>query len=297
MIELTAGRSVLRIAPELGGSVLSYEEAGVPLFHPVVDPKLAAQKGEAIAAYPLVPFSNRVAWGKFSFGGEAFELARNFGDGPHTIHGNAWMHAWRVLDRTEARARLAFGHNPPGSGDPREWPFRYETEIDYALRPDGLDVTMTVTNTDSRPQPVGFGFHPYFPRDAATELCFLARTVWRTDPDELPDARLPVEGDWRFDPARPVAGPPIDNCYNGWFGCAAIAWPNRTLGLEVCATPPFEHLVVYTPDGKAFLAFEPASNMTNAINRLDQPDNGLRVLRPGETLSGRVDYNVVERSR
>ena len=287
---------MLRIAPGLGGSVLSYEEGGVPLFHPVVDAKLAEQQGEPVAAYPLVPFSNRIAWGRFAFGGEAFELDRNFGDHPHTIHGNAWMHPWRVLDRTESRVHLAFAHNPPGD-NAREWPFRYETEIDYALRVDGLDVTLTITNTDTRPQPVGFGFHPYFPRDDATELCFSARTVWRTDADELPAERLSVEGDWRFDPGRRIEGPQIDNCYNGWFGCAAIAWPNRAIGLEVCATPPFGHLVVYTPDGKPFVAFEPASNMTDAINRLGEPDNGLRVLRPGETLSGRVDYNIVERSR
>ncbi len=296
MIELRSGACLLRIAPELGGAVLAFEAGGVPLFHPVVDPKLAEQRGEAIAAYPLVPFSNRVAWGRFSFGGETFQLARNFGDDPHTIHGNAWMHPWRVLVRDDRHARLGFDHDP-SAGRVHEWPFRYHTEIDYALRTDGVDVTMTVTNTDGRPQPVGFGFHPYFPRDPETALCFAARTVWRTDPDELPAERLPVEGDWSFDPIRRVDGKPIDNCFNGWFGCAAIAWPARGIGLEACATPPFGHLVVYTPDGKPYLAFEPASNMTDAINRLEEPDNGLRVLLSGETLSGRVTYNVTDASR
>lgn len=297
LLELFAGRSRLLVAPTLGGAVLAYEDAGRPLFHPVVDPKLREQHGEAVAAYPLIPFSNRIAAGRFSFGGEDFTLAHNFGDRPYTIHGNAWMHAWTVADRSDSTVRLTLEHGVTGGGA-SEWPYRYAATLEYALRPDGLDVGLAIRNTDVRPQPVGFGIHPFFPRDGNTELYFSARSVWRIGDDELPAERLPIAPGFGFEPSRRVeAGPTMDTCFNGWFGSAAISWPDRGLELEMTATPPFGHLVVYIPPGKDYLAFEPVSNMNDAINRLDEPDNGLRVLPPQETLVGRVNYNLVDRSR
>ena len=292
MIELRRGTAHLVLAPELGGAVASWDVAGIPVFHPVVDPMLGAQRGAALAAYPLVPFSNRVAWGRFSFEGHDHQLARNFGDHPHTIHGNAWMHPWEILAQDDAGARFAFAHDPARPGAAAEWPFAYRTTIAYLLAEDGLAVTLTVENTDTRRQPVGCGFHPYIPRAAGLRLGFTAASVWHVGACSLPDARLPATGEWSFDPPRDVGATAIDNCFNAWFGCASVEWPGLGRRLGICATPPFGHLVVFTPPGKPYVAVEPATNMTDAINRMDVPDAGLRVLDPGETLTGRVDCTL-----
>ncbi len=292
MIELRHGASTLVLAPELGGAVASWEVGGAPVFHPVVDPMLGAQRGAALAAYPLVPFSNRVAWGRFTFEGHDYQLARNFGDHPHTIHGNAWMHPWDILRHDETSAQLQFSHDPSTPDAAAEWPFRYRTAITYVLDADGLAVTLTVENTDARAQPFGCGFHPYMPREAGIRLGFAAQSVWHVGEDSLPDVRLPATGAWSFDPPRDVGATAIDNCFNAWSGGAALEWPatGRRLGLR--ATPPFGHLVVFTPPGKPYVAVEPATNMTDAVNRMAEPDAGLRILQPGASLTGRVVFTL-----
>ena len=320
MTQLTAGDLTLHLAPETGGAIASWTRRGQPLLHPVADPNLAAQHGAAVAAYPLIPFSNRVAWGRFSFGGQSFQLARNFGTEPHTIHGNAWMHPWRVLAAGPDTATLTFDHTPTGanaasgrpggrapagappagaepdgSHDPAEWPYAYHAEQRFTLRPDGLEVAITLTNRDARPFPAGMGLHPFLPRDPELELGFAAGSVWHTGADALPDARLPVEGPWRFEPPRRLDGPAIDNCYAGWGGAFTLRWPSRGLTMTVAAGAPFGHGVLFTPDGRGFVATEPASNMTDAINRMHrEPDHGLVVLAPGASLQGTVRFTLAE---
>ena len=280
MIELTKGASVLRLLPELGGAVGSWTRNGQDILHPVSDPNLIAQHNVPVAAYPLLPFSNRVGHGRFAFGGEHYQLAPNFGGEPHAIHGNGWEREWTVGVRRDAMATLTLEHVGPAA----QWPFHYAAAITYVLEPDRLLVTMRYQNIDSRAQPVGLGFHPFFPRDADVELGFTATGVWQAGPDALPAALLPVLGDWRFDPIRPVAEAALDNCYTGWGHEAELRWPSRGHGLRIVGSAPFGHLVVFTPPGKHYLAVEPASNMTDAVNRMQIADNGLVVLDPGAVL-------------
>ena len=89
---------------------------------------------------------------------------------------------------------------------------------------------------------------------------------------------------------RAPDGPPLDNCYAGWNGSAFLRWPGQGLALTVTAQAPFDHLVVFTPPGRDFIAVEPASNMTDAINRPDIPDRGLTVLQPDEVLHAKVEF-------
>ncbi len=289
MLELKTGLCVLGVKPERGGAIGSWLRDGVEIFRPVSDPNLIAQHNDSVAAYPLIPFSNRVAYGRFTFGGEQFQLDQNFRGEPHAIHGNAWERAWTVMVQEQARAVLALDHNPPRD-PPGQWPFSYRAEIEYGLRDDGLTVQIRVRNTDRRPQPVGLGFHPFLPRAGDVELGFSAGSVWQAGADALPAARLPVEGDWRFSPMRAPDGPPLDNCYAGWNGTAFLRWPGRGLALTITAQAPFDHLVVFTPPGRDFIAVEPASNMTDAINRPDIPDRGLTVLQLDEVLHAKVEF-------
>lgn len=290
MIELRSGTSVLRLLPELGGAVGGWVRNGADVLHPVSDPNLIAQHERPVAAYALIPFSNRVGYGRFPFGGEDFQLAANFGGEPHTLHGNAWEREWRVAEQQAARSVLTFDHQGP----PEQWPFHYQAAMTFVLGDTSLDVAFRFENTDERAQPVGLGFHPFFPRTDETELGFGAAGVWKAGPDSLPETRLAVEGDWSFDPVRTLAGARLDNCYSGWTREAVLRWPSRGLGLRIEASELFGHLVVYTPPGRDYLAVEPASNMTNAVNRMDIPDNGLRVLQPGEVLEASVRLSLFD---
>ena len=288
MLELTSGGSVLTLLPELGGAVASWRRDGDDVLHPVSDPNLIAQHERPVAAYPLIPFSNRVGYGRFGFGGERFQLGANFGGESHTIHGNGWMREWRVAEAQAARAVLTLDHQGP----PEQWPYHYQAAITYLLAEDSLSVSIRYENTDERAQPVGFGFHPFFPRTDDTELGFEATGVWKAGPDSLPEARLAVEDTWRFSPARRVAGASLDNCYSGWTREASLRWPSRRFGMRITASEPFGHLVVYTPPGRDYLAVEPASNMTDAVNRMEVADQGLRVLQSGEAMQAWVALSL-----
>jgi aldose 1-epimerase len=297
MIDLAAGDANLILCPALGGSIGGWTRRGVPILRPTPSEALEGSSSRLLSCFPLIPFSNRIAWGRFSFGGESFQLAMNFGDHPHTIHGNAWQRAWAVASQGAAEAELTLDHDPahdPTATDGQcHWPYRYAARLVYALAPDALTVTITVTNTDARAQPVGLGLHPYQPRTPDTAIAFQAASVWHTGEDSLPDARLTVEGHWSFDPGHVITPPALDNCYAAWAGRAVITRPEHAIRLVIAADDIFRHVIVYTPDGKPYFAVEPATNMTDAVNHMDSvPDHGLRVLQPGDTLRRQVRFTV-----
>jgi aldose 1-epimerase len=292
MFDLIAGDSKLTLCPKLGGSIGNWQRRGTAILRHTDAETLAGTSSRALSCFPLIPFSNRIAWGRFSFGGEDFQLDRNFGDHPHTIHGNAWQREWRVVGQSASQAELRLDHDPlTDSG--HHWPYAYQASLLYGLSPNALHVTMRFTNKDARAQPVGLGLHPYQPRTPQTALAFRASTVWQTGADSLPDAQLPAEGHWSFDPGHIIVPPALDNCYAAWTGRAEITRPEHGIRLVIAADDIFRHLVVYTPDGKPYFAVEPASNMTDAVNHMDAiPDHGLRVLAPGETLERQIRFMI-----
>jgi aldose 1-epimerase len=292
MIDLAAGKFRLTLVPETGGAIASLEHAGFPILRPVADLRLGAQRGRAVAAYPLIPYANRIADGRFTWAGATHQLDLNFGNHPHTIHGNAWMRPWAVESWGTDNATLSLAHDPPA--DPvTEWPFRYRARLIFILSAHALDIDISLQNTDSIAWPAGIGLHPYIARRPATTLQFDADTVWQNGPNGLPTERIAVVAPWNFTQAKPLAKTLIDECYAGWGGAAQVAWPDPGLSLHLQAGLPFDHLQLYTPPGRDFLGLEPVSNMPDAINRLNAiSDGGLRILTPGETLSGSIRIAV-----
>ncbi|GBQ84588.1 aldose 1-epimerase [Gluconacetobacter johannae DSM 13595] len=290
MIELAAGNARLGLLPDLGGAIAHWTSGATQLLHPVRDLNLLAQKGRRVAGYPLLPFSNRVADGRFHFEGEDYRLSPNFGGETHAIHGNGWEHAWELELLSDASATLVLSWHPPHGAEVVEWPFAYCAQLRFDLREDSLSIGMLIENTDSRPQPVGMGFHPYFPRRSGLRLGFSADTVWTSDERNLPSLRVPATGAWSFEHMRAIDGQAIDNCYAEWPGAAFLRWPNEGLALTVEADEPFRHLVLFTPPDKPYIAVEPVSNMNDGLNHPGIVDRGVRVLAPGAKLEGHIRF-------
>ena len=78
--------------------------------------------------------------------------------------------------------------------------------------------------------PAGLGLHPFFVRDADTELACRTRQVWLTDAEVLPIERIAVPPEWDFAQSRKVDEVTLDNCFDGWDGHATISWPQRGCG-------------------------------------------------------------------
>ena len=290
VVTLRSGALKVDLAPSIGGAIAGFWHNGTPLMRETPDEALRQRLVRQTSSYPLIPYSNRIAHGRFSFQGIAHQLALNFGDHPHSIHGNAWQNPWQVDEATDTHCRLSLIHRP--LEDAEAWPFAYRAEQVLAVSPDGLSITLTLENMDTLAMPAGLGLHPFFPRRDGVQLRFAARNVHLSGPDSLPAECIPVPAKWDYTSMRDLGEPGLDNCFDGWDGNAEIMFEQEGILLRLDADPVYGHLVVYVPPGRDFFAVEPVTHLNDAINRPDIVRHGLHVLQPREALTGTVKIGV-----
>jgi aldose 1-epimerase len=297
----------LLLRPDLGGCVAGFWCDGVPLMRSVEDPA-ALDSVRQSGGFPMLPYGNRIANACFDWQGQTFELRRNFGDHPHAVHGVGWQRAWTVDKLTAApqaesgaepeaeartkagtesgaenfaevcagqpaqRCRLRLVHHPDA-----DWPFAFEAEQTFDLTCDALHWTLSLRNTDTRPQPVGLGWHPYFMRGAGNRLQLQLARRWQSGPTQLPLTPEPVAS---LD-AEAEALCPLDHGFDGWDGCARLTVAGHRLLLESAPN----HVVVYVPEGRDIFCVEPMTHLADAIHRADPAAFGLCALAPGKTAS------------
>jgi aldose 1-epimerase len=272
----------LVIAPEHGASIVGWTDSSGSLLRRTRPEAAVAGNPSAMGCFPLLPYANRIAQGRFAWRGQTHRLALNFGDHPHAIHGVGWHRPWTVDSVTADSVRLSLAH----LGGPA-WPFAFAAEITYALQEDGLVVTISATNRHTEPAPMGIGLHPFFARAADARLRFAARGVWVNGADSLPRQHGAEPATWDHSQGLPVADDRLDNCFTGWDTPAQLdAGP---VALTLDASGVFPNLQVFTPTGADFYCAEPVSHVPDAINRPDLPSGqAMQVLAPGETLSGTI---------
>ncbi len=276
------------LAPGTGGAVARFTVAGHDVLRPAPESAVAFGDVRAMASYPLVPWSNRIAHASLAWDGRTHGLARNFGDHPHSLHGAGWQRPWHIERHGKAAATLAFVHDPADAGADA-WPFAFSARQYFALGGrDGatvLTMTLAIASRDARPFPFGLGWHPFFPRTPDTTLAFAARGVWRNDATQLPVEHVAIPAAW--DHATPRAPAPLDNVFTGWSGRATLRGAARAPVVTLTADSACGHLVVYAPEGRDYVAVEPVTQMTDAFNRAARGarDTGTRVLAPGAAFS------------
>lgn len=289
----TLGPVVLRhglmecvVAPHIGGSIarltLWSDDGPLHLLRPAPGGALDGGSAADLACFPLVPFSNRIAGGRFRFQGRDVALPLNHPGCPHPLHGHGWDHPWTVEAQDDTSLRLGYRH------DADAWPWAYRAAQTIVVRPDGLEVRLDLMNDGDSPMPAGLGLHPYLPKPPGTRLTAAVGSVWLGDTTLLPRERALVPDSWGFPGGRTMDDVVVDNGFPGWDGRAAVDWPHLGCRLVVEADPLFGHLVVYAPRGEDYLCVEPVSHMTDAVNHAEEADAGLRALPPGASLSGTV---------
>ena len=272
------------VLPEIGGCIAFYRAdiAGrkIDFLRPAGAAALAQRDPRLTGCFPLVPFSNRIRAGKFCFAGREIALPANAPTGPHAIHGFGFEALWRVATRSESR--LAIEHRRDGGA----WPFSYIARQVFELTSAGLTVTMKVGNLGDEPMPLGLGWHPYFPRTPRARLVASVKKMWRNDAEGMPVELIDPPATHLLGPGINPDANPMDNCFTGWNGRAAIDWPERGARLEISADPALKFLVVFTPPGRDFFCVEPVSNCTDAFNLAAQGrgDTGMIVLPSGGTI-------------
>jgi aldose 1-epimerase len=228
--------------------------------------------------YPLAPYSNRLGFRRFRWQGQDHTTQPNFDDSPHSLHGVAWKRPWQVVSRSAERAEIAYVH----TGD-AHWPFDFELTQLFELTPESLTLRLHFTNRAAVAQPVGLGWHPYFPKRSRSRLHIELTDRWEPDAGGLPTRRVPqagIDGD--------VGHLDFDHCFEGWRGDAKI----RDEKLRMSLRSSLPYLVVFTPQDKAYYCVEPVSHVSNAIHMADPIAHGLCKLGPGETFDAWMTLGV-----
>ena len=290
VITLRAGLAELGVAPGIGGSITHFRWMDGSRRHdwlrPAAPADLAARTASRLASFPLVPFSNRIRDGRFTFGGHAVQLTLNQWPQPHAEHGQGWQAAWSVVDRADDRLALEYDH--PGDA----WPFPYRARQEFLLTGDELRSTLSIENRGRETMPAGLGFHPYFPRTAGCRLSARVGAMWATDAEVMPTVLTGADPRLHSEDGLPIAATVLDNCFIAWQRQATIFWPETGARLLLDGGPPLGFLVVYSPAGEDYFCAEPVSHCTDAFNLAAQgrDDTGMLTLQPGANLSATVRF-------
>lgn len=266
-LELRAGALRLAVRPDLGGCIAGLWLNDVPVMRST-EPA-ALERSRLSACYPLVPYSGRLGYRRFRWNHVEHTTAANFDDSPHSVHGLAWLRPWSVQRHDSGQIDLALAHAPDA-----DWPFAFAVQQRLVLTESALELHFSFTNTDAQTQPVGLGWHPYFPKRARSRLHVELTDRWADDATQLPTRRVPqpgIDGD--------VAPMAFDHCFEGWRGPARIR--DEKLSLRLTSSLPY--LVVFTPQQRNYFCVEPVSHVPNAIHMADPAAHGLRTLQPGQT--------------
>ncbi len=241
-----------------------------------------------LACFALVPWSNRIGGGGFTFEGRHVALAPNRTGEPCPIHGNGWQHPWRVQNERTDAVTLVLDRQ---DGQP----FSYRALLRYELVEAALQVTLEVTNCGQCALPFGLGLHPWLERSAGVMLRARAGGVWSRGPDALPVAHAVVPDKWDLATLRGLPIDAVDNLFTGWDGSAEVYWPETGVVLDIAAE--MDYFILYAPAGAGFFCFEPVDHAINAHNLPGgAAANGLTVLAPGQTLQRRVTFTVTRRA-
>ena len=278
MIELDKGDWRVAAAPENGGALISASYQGVDVLRPTPSAALRSADPLEMASFPLLPFSNRIRDGRFSFRGTEVSLPASTQHPPHALHGCGWTWPWypEAASATECLMVLEY----PGT----EWPWRFRAEQRVRISETSLRLSLSVRNQAATAMPLGLGFHPYFPRTPGCSLQAPVSGRWVSDAERLPVSHEAVAGDMSLRAPTALESLDLDHCFTGWAGDAIIAWPETGLSLRLTASRLLRFLVLWTPKGSDFFCIEPVSHMIDAFNwRHTAHDTGTIALEPGQS--------------
>lgn len=279
IVALVAGPLELDLCPATGGSIARFNYRDGARDVPI----LRGCDGQpehvlATGSFPLVPYVNRIRGGEFTFDGQTVRLAANMAGDPSPLHGQGWLHPWRVVTASIDEATLDYEHAPG------QWPWAYLAQQHFKLDETSLEITLSCTNLSSGLMPCGLGQHPYFICSAETRIATHVDHVWTIDEHVLPVERIAATG--RYDLSdQPVCGLGLDHGFGGWNQNARFsdpAWPFQI----ILSSTDADFFQLYSPEKGGIFVAEPVTHANAALNApQDQwASLGMRILAPDEEM-------------
>ncbi|MGI8549942.1 MAG: hypothetical protein ACR2PL_03950 [Dehalococcoidia bacterium] len=168
MILQTLSNAVFQVEllPEVGRRIHRLRAYGRDLPRTPRDPAQHLKEPFFWGSYPLVPRSNRIPDGTFSFRGR--EVTIPCIDGNTAIHGESYARPWTVL----GDGLLSF------QGADFGFPWPYEARQQFVLSDATLSFSVSTTNTPRESMPAGLGIHPRFDASSLLLLAFAAELAY-----------------------------------------------------------------------------------------------------------------------
>ena len=158
------------------------------------------------------------------------------------------------------------------------FPFPHHVEMAVRLRPFDLEIDTTVFADADSPVPISFGFHPYF------GLPGTPRANWTLNAPAMRKLALDPQGipTGSDTPSAPLAAELGKIGYDDGFALldepATFSIDNNGYSIAIEFKNGFQFAQIFAPKDKEFIAIEPMTAETNAL----QSGKGLRVIAPGE---------------
>ena len=232
------------------------------------------------ASFPMLPFANRARDNQLGSGAHKAKLRPNFTE-PCAIHGTGWERPWTVTKSDAGSCELALDVND-------EYPITFAAKMTIRLQESTAILALSVTNTAKVSLPFGLGLHPFFPHFPDTELAFSAQDFWVQGSDLLPKYSIKTPPEFDFETSRKLPATALDNCYQGWERECTIRQPQLGYVLDMTASEPLDHLMVFAPQNGRF-AVEPQSHVSG---NTDVDPLGLVLLESKQTLFAQVSFNL-----
>jgi len=276
-VEIQSDRFRVAVTPAKGGSILAMAVKRNGEWIDVTPDARRPETQMRAASWLMLPYSNRIRDGKFTFEGREYTLANAKN---HAIHGDVRNRLWKVVERTPQRLVLEFESATVADFN---WPWPILARVEIEVEGDQLVQRLKLENRGDTTMPAGFGWHPYFRRwlsrdGEPVELQFRVTRIHpdgsadglpSSNADGLPDGpSLPLPAELDFSKSRPLGDLRLDACFGGFDGRAEIGWPESGVRLLMECSPNVTHLVCFAPADRPLVAVEPVANATDGVNLL-----------------------------
>ncbi|MBI3680239.1 MAG: aldose 1-epimerase [Acidobacteria bacterium] len=265
------------IAPSIGNNAYEMKVKGQRVFWSPYRTLAEWKAKPAMGGNPfLAPWANRIDQTAYWVNGKKYLLnpdlknlrLDNFGQ---PIHGLVvYAPHWQVVSLTsgeEASAvtsRLEFWRYPDWMA---QFPFAHNYEMTHRLKDGVLEVETVIENLATEPMPVSVAYHGYFTLPGVPHDSWRVRIPAR-EHIELTRTLVPTGERTAFTMAQPVEleGRQFDDVFAGLDSRGEFSVEGGGKKIAARFGEKFRAGVVYAPQGRDFICFEPMSAITNAFN-------------------------------
>lgn len=270
-------KTELFIVPSIGNNAYEMTTNGQPVLWSPYS-RLAELKAKPVqVGNPfLAPWANRIDQDAYWVNGKKYLLnpeLKNFRYDAfrQPIHGLlVYAPHWQVVslisgeEEAAVTSRLEFWRYP---GWMAQFPFAHNYEMTYRLKNGAAEVETAIENLASEPMPVSVAYHGYF------TLPNVERDSWRIriparEHVVLNEKLTPTGERHSFTMNQPVElrGRQFDDVFAALDPGGEFSVEGGGKKIVVRFGPKFPVGVVYAPQGRDFICFEPMSGLTNAFN-------------------------------